>query len=53
VAIGGGAGTRAGRCTVGLLEDLAITTLPPRWLTSAAAPQVDLEVIVGAAGPPR
>jgi DNA-binding transcriptional LysR family regulator len=47
-------GTRPGRCTIGLLEDLAITTLPAALADFGRLhPQVDLEVIVGAAGPLR
>jgi DNA-binding transcriptional LysR family regulator len=49
-AIDGRAGTQAGRCTVGLLEDLAITTLPAALADFGRLhPQVELEVIVGAA----
>jgi DNA-binding transcriptional LysR family regulator len=51
-AIDARAGTGSGHCTVGLLEDLAITALPAALADFARLhPQVDLEVIVGAAGP--
>ena len=53
-AIGGRADTHAGRCTVGLLEDLAITTLPAALADFGRLhPQVELEVIIGAAVPLR
>jgi DNA-binding transcriptional LysR family regulator len=47
-------GSRSGRCTIGLLEDLAITTLPAALADFGRLhPQVDLEVIIGAAVPLR
>lgn len=50
-AIDGRAGIRSGRCTLGLLEDLAITSLPAALADFGLLhPQVDLEVIVGTAG---
>jgi DNA-binding transcriptional LysR family regulator len=51
---GRAAGEPSGRRTVGLLEDLAITSLPTALADFASLhPRVDLEVIVGAAAPLR
>jgi DNA-binding transcriptional LysR family regulator len=53
-ALDGRAGEPSGRRTVGLLEDLAITSLPTALADFASLhPRVDLEVIVGAAAPLR
>lgn len=49
-AVGGQGSPPAGRRTVGLLEDLAITTLPVALADFAGLhPQIDLEVVIGAA----
>jgi DNA-binding transcriptional LysR family regulator len=49
-AVDGHADARTGRCTVGLLEDLAITTLPAALADFGRLhPQIELEVIVGTA----
>ncbi|MCA2228359.1 LysR family transcriptional regulator [Nonomuraea aurantiaca] len=54
VSIAGPRATPSGRRTIGLLEDLAITTFPAALADFAVLhPRVDLEVIVGSAAPLR